>query len=366
MEIKRITLILFMIIYPHLIATSQPIVRTAEPRYGTLPISQAITTVVDEAACAKVVTFRSIQSLAVDSVRRIYLRDVDRIYKFDPEGRYLGEFGRLGQGPGEYQAPVGVFVDSRDRIYIVDQGMKIIIYDKNGGFLESWPFESMMAPPFFVGGDGWLTGFSRRVESKGVSKDFVLINRWSGSSTVLSSFREAGVSVQSGTSGGVVGGFKHPLSRDSFACEWIGVGICFGMNLVYELSVFNMEGKLLRKIVNPEAPASISQDKRELIKDFGKDSVASWELPDSRPFFSGFVSDEKGRLYVLRTKSIASKDSSWCADVYDKLGQFIFQTTFALKPECFRQDSYYAIEHVDDGQSSIKRVKVLNFAELPY
>jgi hypothetical protein len=127
-----------------------------------------------------------------------------------------------------------------------------------------------------------------------------------------------------------------------------------------------MEGKLIRKIVDPEAPVSISKDKRELIKEFGKDSVASRELPDPRPFFSAFVSDERGRLYVLRTKSLASKDSSWCADVSGKLGQVIFRTTFALKPECFRQDPCHAIEREDDGTSSIKRIRVLNFTELPY
>jgi DNA-binding beta-propeller fold protein YncE len=39
---------------------------------------------------------------------------------FDREGRLLYYFGKRGTEAGDFQLPAGLFIDSNDRIYVVD------------------------------------------------------------------------------------------------------------------------------------------------------------------------------------------------------------------------------------------------------
>jgi hypothetical protein len=39
---------------------------------------------------------------------------------YDREGRLLYSFGGRGQGLGEFQLPMGLFIDRHDRIFVVD------------------------------------------------------------------------------------------------------------------------------------------------------------------------------------------------------------------------------------------------------
>lgn len=344
----------------------QPFVTNTKPSYGTVSLLTSISTVINEAESEDTVTFRGIQGLIVDSTQSLYLRDIDRIYKFDHIGKFIGNIGRLGQGPGEYEAPRGMFIDTLDRFYLLDQGTKILIFDKNGVYSDSRTLRTMISPPFYVDPEGNVMGFSRRVEGNGVSKCLVLLDKSGGLIKDIASFLETDVRVKRGPAGGVMGGFKHPFSQDSFTCEIVGMGICYGMNLTYELSVFDMKGRPGRKIVNSERATPIAKDIEEIERGLGKNAARSWTFPEIRPFFGGLASDEKGRLYVLRIRSALSKEKSWNADVYDKKGDFVFQTIFPLKPECFHGDSYYAIDRDEDGRTIIKRVRILNFADLPY
>ncbi len=43
---------------------------------------------------------------------------------------------RKGQGPGEFESPYDVWLDSEDNIYI-SEGMKIQIFNKDGEFIKS-------------------------------------------------------------------------------------------------------------------------------------------------------------------------------------------------------------------------------------
>lgn len=46
----------------------------------------------------------------------------DRVVVFDPGGTYSYEFGRRGDGPGEFKRPLGIETGSDGRVYIADSG----------------------------------------------------------------------------------------------------------------------------------------------------------------------------------------------------------------------------------------------------
>ena len=62
-----------------------------------------------------------------------------RIVKFSADGTYLKEWGEAGSDPGQFNAPHGLAMDSRGRLFVADRGNnRIQIFDQDGNFLEQW------------------------------------------------------------------------------------------------------------------------------------------------------------------------------------------------------------------------------------
>ncbi len=62
-----------------------------------------------------------------------------RIVKFDKDGKLIKTWGRKGKGPGEFDSPHGLAMDSVGRLFVADRSnSRIQIFDQNGNFLEEW------------------------------------------------------------------------------------------------------------------------------------------------------------------------------------------------------------------------------------
>ena len=62
-----------------------------------------------------------------------------RIVKFDRTGRPLAVIGKTGMGPGEFDGPHTIAIDSRGRLFVGDrQNNRIQILDRNGRFIAQW------------------------------------------------------------------------------------------------------------------------------------------------------------------------------------------------------------------------------------
>jgi len=64
---------------------------------------------------------------------------VNRISKFRADGTFLMSWGSTGSGPGEFNVPHTIALDSRGRVFIGDRGNnRIQIFDQDGAFLDVW------------------------------------------------------------------------------------------------------------------------------------------------------------------------------------------------------------------------------------
>ena len=62
-----------------------------------------------------------------------------RILKFDRTGKFIKSFGKLGKGPGEFDQPHALAMDSRGRIFVGDRSNnRIQILDQDGNFIAEW------------------------------------------------------------------------------------------------------------------------------------------------------------------------------------------------------------------------------------
>jgi len=85
------------------------------------------------------------RALVVDAQGNVYVMDTGnkRVVIFDPQGKPLGQFGKAGMEPGQFDEPVGIALDSDGKIYIDDtwnQRVQVMSPDKSGNYLPltSW------------------------------------------------------------------------------------------------------------------------------------------------------------------------------------------------------------------------------------
>jgi DNA-binding beta-propeller fold protein YncE len=91
-----------------------------------------------------------------------------RIVQFDRAGNFVKTWGKYGTGPGEFDLPHSVAVDSTGRVYVGDrENMRIQIFDAEGKFLKEWrdigyPYGLCITPNQHV----WMIdgGYDRIVE----------------------------------------------------------------------------------------------------------------------------------------------------------------------------------------------------------
>src|SRR4030095_4537692 len=62
-----------------------------------------------------------------------------RIVKFSKDGKFIKAWGKLGSGPGEFNVPHSIAMDSRGRIFVADRSNnRLQIFVQDGKFIDQW------------------------------------------------------------------------------------------------------------------------------------------------------------------------------------------------------------------------------------
>ena len=99
--------------------------------------------------------FKYPEDLKVAHDGSILFRDEEQILKFSPEGKFIKNYFKKGQGPGEISGWNYPFALYKDEIYIFDNTpRKIIHFDKDGELIEEFSFKSENYRDFYGVLDG--------------------------------------------------------------------------------------------------------------------------------------------------------------------------------------------------------------------
>jgi hypothetical protein len=62
-----------------------------------------------------------------------------RVLKFDSTGKFIKEWGSFGDGPGQFNQPHALAMDSQGRLFVGDRGNnRIQIFTQDGQLLDTW------------------------------------------------------------------------------------------------------------------------------------------------------------------------------------------------------------------------------------
>lgn len=86
------------------------------------------------------IIFNNLKDIATDSKNNIYILDSKEkaVYKFSEEGEFQNKIGRQGQGPGEFEKPCSIYIDTKDIIYVLDEiNRRVEIFDSDSNYMKS-------------------------------------------------------------------------------------------------------------------------------------------------------------------------------------------------------------------------------------
>lgn len=80
--------------------------------------------------------------VVIDRAGNFYVSEYgenDRIQVFDPDGKWLRQWGGHGYDPGQFMRPRALAIDAQDRLYVADScNHRIQVFDTDGNLLKTW------------------------------------------------------------------------------------------------------------------------------------------------------------------------------------------------------------------------------------
>lgn len=315
---------------------------------GALELQEDLT--IGTAEGAEEYMFIRLRGLAVDDEGEIFALDQrkPRIDAFSSAGTHLRSIGRQGQGPGEFQTPFFLALAPAEEMLVGDMG-RLSFFGRSGEFLRSQ--ENTVQPLAFIQylENGDAVGTRMVMEEENPRYDVVLCGPDLKPKTVLASSP-----------------MPDPSGKFALFASVIRWDISHGREIVctsgkgdYRLSVFNIEGRLIRTITKDHDPVLPSEyDIGRQMKQHGIQSRDEVIIPRYLPPISWVYADEEGRIYV----------STWQRDpdsgvalfnIFDPEGRYLCDYRIPGQPLVFKNGKLYAIVQDAEEIQYIKRYRMI-------
>jgi hypothetical protein len=285
------------------------------------------------------------KEISIPLVGRRYCFDVDdegniflleslksRISIFNEDGKLVREFGKQGQGPGEFQNSVYLAISKDKKVYVVDRiGRAVQIFSRDGTWLERHPLQSL----------GMVNNLqfdtARRVYVQDMRNLFAIkdeerIKRGVAGLSRLSKFNRdfekiSEIEVWDNRFLKKAGeeGYNFVLYHDIFYYQ-IGSDddLYYGDSSRYEIRRVSSDGKL-KEIIKKSGGRipTTNQDLANMLKEFPERKDEYQDMSKSKPFFIDFhVLDKIGILVGTYENEWNSAGLMTC-DLFDRDGVYI-------------------------------------------
>ena len=258
----------------------------------------------------------------IDGEGRIYIlsgkNKESAVFEFDKEGNFIHSFGSLGQGPGEFQSPTYLGIDSRGMLNITDFGKrKLITFDPGGNFEREISFDNRMIFIHPLENGKHLMFYQIFFLPGGDDASQAPLSLWTPE---FKEVKVLGILTIPNYS-------KHKKRKGTpplFCWSVSGENIFFGnKESAYEISVFDLEGKIIRKITKQHKSIPVPEEyKKERMENLHPREREITYFPENFPPYRAFFSDDAGRLFVM-TYEKGAVPGEYIFDIFNSRGVFI-------------------------------------------
>jgi hypothetical protein len=297
--------------------------------------------------------FGFLNALDVDAAGNIYTVDPKsvRIRIFRPDGSLVKAFGRKGQGPGEFSGPGGIIAAADGTIIVSDVlNARLSSLTREGTHLKDTPFGGYRIGGLFI--DGRSDLYIADVQPPAGDQQLWDLIKLDRGMKPLSKIYSLSVPFKPRTMNMIpIRLFFGLVGEDRIA--WM-------VSTDYGIRVADGAGKPVMKIFKDWNARKLSEnDRASLLKGrFPKGAPAQIEIefPEYYPAAAGFMTDEKGRIFV-RTYETDGKGGA-AVDVFDVSGLYVARF-FVPEDEdtvTVRNDKLYVIlKESASGNPLVKR-----------
>ena len=280
----------------------------------------------------------------------LYFHQIGQLLKFSPEGQFLRDLIKPGQGPGEVEIPFGYLVEG-DAISVIDGGRsKVARMTLDGRLID----ETKLDEEAQVLTRGWFVGLQSRLpQERGILADmthtFVWVSRPDGQVRRSTTFLG-----------------KHFWGQSHFTCDWPHWVADAGRDLLfisisrdYAVKVLDLNaGRVVRSfrraypkipyVVRPEMKSFFAQGVPK--PDFEEDILELFHTGDSLWVRTSTIDPKKGQLF----------------DVFNVEGVFLDSFFIQIKDKIIgvRGDTIFVSEEAEDGTISVVLYQNLELAGL--
>jgi hypothetical protein len=299
------------------------------------------------------VLFGLIVGVAVDGDGLVYLLDsqINVVHVFSPEGEFLREIGREGEGPGEFRRPEDMFLTGQGNIAIM-QGMpgKIVQLSPEGDPLGNYPLPEQDDGGMMMLGGGAPAGDQVVLSSQ----DFVQGETGFSVISKLIRVNSAGrvtATYNESTTARDMANFDYDERRDAqalFATTTDGrVFVHAGWD-EYAINAYDPGGALERVIEREFTPRKRNDEELEdnkprafMQSDEGTREIPAVVSPTDRSV-RGMYARPDGSLWVISSRGAGDNPEGTMGvfDVFDAKGRFVQQITIEGDAN-FTEDNYY-------------------------
>lgn len=296
--------------------------------------------------------FGFLNSLDVDASGNIYTVDPKniRIRIFGPDGNLIRVFGREGQGPGEFSGPGGIIaaVDGTFAVSDVLNG-RISYFTREGAHLKDTSFGTYRLADLAI--DGRSNLIATHVQTPRGDKQTWELIKFDRDLKPLMTIHAISVPFKPRVVNLIPDRLFFAVTGED-RLAWM-------VSTEYAVVVVDASGKTVMKVFKDHDPQEFTaKDREKIIKSrFPTTVPAQLELvfPDLFPAAAGFMTDDKGRIYV-RTYETDGRGGV-AMDVFDPAGLYIarFFVPEGEDDVTIRNDKLYSI--VNDPASGNPLVK---------
>ncbi len=345
----------------------------AEPMYGELVLELeedlAIGSVDDEKTM-----FYQIGGIAVDGQANMFVLDSgnQRLQKYDKDGNYLQTIGRKGEGPGEFMRPFDVSLDGQGNIYVREL-RKMHVFDSQGNSIKDINLQAYIME-FTLGAEGNILAYGLVRAEQGQNHAALIIDQEGMITKTLAEF--PGMRIVS--RGDSAFSMSHDYSPRLGFSPVQQTGAVYGFSAEYTLFLIDRFGETTLIIKKDEPAHPITRKEKDKIIDDTLESTARrgarWpkdvveegaDFQDHRPFFDGIASDDKGRIFVRKIKSVLDESTEVEFDIFSKEGYFLYTSKLPFNPILIKDSYLYKSTYLEEtGEYKVIRYKIRNWDKI--